>query len=200
MFERYSEAARRALFHGRNAVARLGGTTIAPEHLLLGLLQESVIWTRIAPAESFSADDLRAAVEARCAAGEKFSPSLEVPFTPPAIGALRYAAEEADRLQHHSIEPEHLVLGLLREEGSVAASLLADCGFTLAGLRKSVEVLFAHPSPPPVSDAGVALFGQIEQIKAAVARLASLGADTTEARVLARQIGEQLDLVKRYFG
>jgi ATP-dependent Clp protease ATP-binding subunit ClpA len=200
MFERYSESARRALFFARHGVAQFGGTSIEPEHLLLGLLHESVIWKRLAASEAFSPDDLRRDVQARCAAGDKVSTSVEIPFTPPTQRALRYAAEEADRLKHHSIEPEHLLLGLLREEGSPAASLLAARGFTLAGLRKSVEVLLANASPPPASPAGIAVSEQIEQIKAAVTQLAGINADAPEARILARRIGEQLDLVKRYFG
>lgn len=39
MFERYTESARRALFFARYEVAQVGGLTILPEHLLLGILR-----------------------------------------------------------------------------------------------------------------------------------------------------------------
>jgi hypothetical protein len=39
MFERFSEAARQAVFWARHAVSALGGRAIEPEHLLLGLVR-----------------------------------------------------------------------------------------------------------------------------------------------------------------
>jgi hypothetical protein len=41
MFERYTELARRTLFFARYEATQLGGTSIEPEHVLLGLLRES---------------------------------------------------------------------------------------------------------------------------------------------------------------
>ena len=41
MFERYTEAARRALFFARYEASQLGSISIEPEHLLLGLLREA---------------------------------------------------------------------------------------------------------------------------------------------------------------
>ncbi|HWW85002.1 MAG TPA: Clp protease N-terminal domain-containing protein, partial [Vicinamibacterales bacterium] len=40
MFERYTEIARRSLFFARYEASQLGSTSIAPEHLLLGLIRE----------------------------------------------------------------------------------------------------------------------------------------------------------------
>ena len=55
---------------------------------------------------------------------------------------LQYAAEEADRLSHDHVGTEHLLLGLLREEGSVAAEVLAARGLTIeAGREAIVELL-----------------------------------------------------------
>jgi len=41
MFERYDEAARRALFFARYEASQLGSISIEPEHILLGLLREN---------------------------------------------------------------------------------------------------------------------------------------------------------------
>jgi ATP-dependent Clp protease ATP-binding subunit ClpA len=40
MFERYTERARRTLFHARYEASQLGSQAMEPEHLLLGLIQE----------------------------------------------------------------------------------------------------------------------------------------------------------------
>jgi ATP-dependent Clp protease ATP-binding subunit ClpA len=42
--------------------------------------------------------------------------------------ALTYAEEEAVNLSRKSVGPEHVMLGLLREEGSLAAQLLRENG------------------------------------------------------------------------
>jgi hypothetical protein len=44
MFERYDDAARKALFWARHAVSDVGGTSIEPEHLLLGLFHLPAVW------------------------------------------------------------------------------------------------------------------------------------------------------------
>ncbi|PYS55657.1 MAG: hypothetical protein DMF76_25720, partial [Acidobacteria bacterium] len=40
MFERYTEIARRTIFFARYEASQFGASTIAPEHLLLGLSRE----------------------------------------------------------------------------------------------------------------------------------------------------------------
>jgi len=49
-------------------------------------------------------------------------------FTQRARRVLSLAQEEAERLQHHQIGTEHLLLGLMREEGGVAGRVLRDLG------------------------------------------------------------------------
>jgi hypothetical protein len=43
MFERYTEAARRVIFHGRAYTSRFRCESIEPEHLLLGVLAEDPV-------------------------------------------------------------------------------------------------------------------------------------------------------------
>ena len=56
--------------------------------------------------------------------------SVEVPFARPTKRMLNNAVEEADRLLSRHIEPEHLLLALLRENDSVASVSLAAYGMT----------------------------------------------------------------------
>ncbi len=49
-------------------------------------------------------------------------------FTQRARRVLSLAQEEAGRLHHHQIGTEHLLLGLMREEGGVAGRVLRDLG------------------------------------------------------------------------
>ena len=60
-------------------------------------------------------------------------------FTERARRLVFYAQEEAGRLGENYVSTEHLLLGLLRENDSVAARLLDQMGVPLASLRSKVE-------------------------------------------------------------
>jgi ATP-dependent Clp protease ATP-binding subunit ClpC len=66
--------------------------------------------------------------------------------------ALEFAAEEADRLAHSYIGTEHLLLGLLRAEGSQAAAFLVEHGMQLQQVREAIVALLREgeaPEPAP---------------------------------------------------
>jgi ATP-dependent Clp protease ATP-binding subunit ClpC len=62
-------------------------------------------------------------------------------FTQRARRVLSLAQEEADRLQHNYIGTEHLLLGLMREEGGVAGRVLRDLGLEPRRVEELVERL-----------------------------------------------------------
>jgi hypothetical protein len=59
-------------------------------------------------------------------------------FTERARHTLHLAQEEAQRLNHHYIGTEHLLLGLVREGDGVAAKVLAGLGIRLDAVRDAV--------------------------------------------------------------
>jgi ATP-dependent Clp protease ATP-binding subunit ClpC len=68
-----------------------------------------------------------------------------VPFTPRAKTALRGAVEEALQLGHDYIGTEHLLLGLLSDEDSVAAKVLRDLGASSDTIRdRTLELLAGY--------------------------------------------------------
>ena len=69
------------------------------------------------------------------------STSVELPFSAETKRVLQFAAEEADRLLHNYIGTEHLLLGILREERSVAASILLEKGMRLNTVREDIVSL-----------------------------------------------------------
>ncbi len=62
-------------------------------------------------------------------------------FTQRARRVLSLAQEEAERLRHHQIGTEHLLLGLMREEGGVAGRVLRDLGLDLRRVEELVSRL-----------------------------------------------------------
>lgn len=65
-------------------------------------------------------------------------PSGHIPFTGRAKKALELALREAVHLNSASIGSEHLLLGILRENGGVGLRLLTDAGVDPVQLRDSV--------------------------------------------------------------
>ena len=142
MFERYTERARRVLFFARYEASQLGSISIETEHLLLGLIREGKgLTSRIFARSHLSLEGIRKEIEGRTVFREKVSTSVEIPFSAETKRVLQYAAEEADRLLHNYIGTEHLLLGILREERSVAATILMEKGMRLASVREDIVQL-----------------------------------------------------------
>jgi ATP-dependent Clp protease ATP-binding subunit ClpC len=149
MFERYTERARRVLFFARYEATQLGSTSIETEHLLLGLIREGKgLTSRIFARSHLSLESIRKEIEGRTVFKEKVSTSVEIPFSPETRRVLQYAAEEADRLLHTYVGTEHLLLGILREERSVAASILYEKGMRLASVREDIVQLLNEKTAP----------------------------------------------------
>ncbi len=66
-------------------------------------------------------------------------------FTQRARRVLSLAQEEAERLHHSHIGTEHLLLGLMREDGGVAGRVLRELGLDIDRVEKLVERM-ASPS------------------------------------------------------
>jgi ATP-dependent Clp protease ATP-binding subunit ClpC len=81
--------------------------------------------------------------------GEKLPTSVEIPFSTESKRVLDYTAQESDRLGHSYIGTEHLLLGLLREERSIAFTILSGYGMRLDAVRDQLtELLSATPEAP----------------------------------------------------
>jgi ATP-dependent Clp protease ATP-binding subunit ClpC len=147
MFERYTERARRVLFFARYEASQLGSISIETEHLLLGLIREGKgLTSRIFARSHLSLENIRKEIEGRTVFREKVSTSVEIPFSAETKRVLQFAAEEADRLLHNYIGTEHLLLGILREERSVAASILMEKGMRLNTVREDIVQLLNEKS------------------------------------------------------
>jgi ATP-dependent Clp protease ATP-binding subunit ClpC len=145
MFERYTEKARRVIFFARYEASQFGAHAIEPEHLLLGLMREDKTLTgRFFPRAQLSIESIRKEIEGRTLLREKISTSVELPLAPETKRVLAFAHEESDRLQHRHIGTEHLLLGLLREERSMAAEILYERGLRLNAVRDEIARQSGH--------------------------------------------------------
>ncbi len=62
-------------------------------------------------------------------------------FTPAAHEVVELANQEADRLQHNYLGPEHVLVGILRQDSSRAARVLRAHGLDLEAARAAVNRL-----------------------------------------------------------
>jgi uncharacterized protein (TIGR03435 family) len=149
MFHRFTRRASQVLFYARSEVSQLGSRAVEPEHILLGLLDQGTgLCSRILAGAGVALDDCRSDIVGRLTARERVPGSDEIPFSASCQRALQYAAEEADRLLHSYIGTEHLLLGLLREERSVPAEVLAARGLRIEAVREAIVDLLSRGEQP----------------------------------------------------
>jgi methylmalonyl-CoA/ethylmalonyl-CoA epimerase len=138
MFERYTDQARRVIFFARYEASQYGAAQIDTEHLLLALAREDgPLLSRLLGMEE-PVDELRGRLEGLCAMRQGGPVKVELPLGQEARAALHYASEESGLLAASPIGTEHLLLGLLRVEGTPAEQVLREAGLTVARARESL--------------------------------------------------------------
>ena len=201
MFERFTESARRVLFFARYELSTLGGRTIEPVHLLLGLLRESPEHVVAMFTKWNVSPDLRQQLEAQAGTGEKVATSVEVSFSDSARRVLTFTSEEAERLLDDRIEPHHILLGIIREPDAVAATSLTNYGITLEGAREHLihsrtqdsrsKEMTAQSGNSEAATGGLASI-HIQRIAALVRDLEQSERNSTHARDIVERIHDEL--------
>src|SRR5687767_10677596 len=88
-----------------------------------------------------SMETIRKEIEGRALYRDKVSTSVDIPLSPESKRVLSFAAEEAERMLHNYIGTEHVLLGLMREEKSVASGILSEKGMRLNSVREDIVSL-----------------------------------------------------------
>lgn len=157
MFERFTDRARRVVVLAQEEARMFSHNYIGTEHILLGLIHEGEgVAARALEASGITLDAVREAVEEALGRGKE-SPSGHIPFTPHAKRLLELSLREALQLGHGYIGTEHMLLGLLRENESVACQVLETLGANPQAVRKQVMMLLSgYEGKEPVSAGGPA--------------------------------------------
>lgn len=119
---------------------RLGHNFIGTEQILLALIKER---TGIAAKvlQFFGVKLANVKAEVRKTNGQKSTNMAgEILFTPRSNRILELALEESRQLKHYYVGTEHILLGIIRIEDSLAARVLENLGINLAGLRDRIIV------------------------------------------------------------
>jgi ClpA/ClpB-like protein len=139
MFQRYTEQTRRAIFFARYEASQYGSQNIETEHLLLGVLRERRgTLAKLFPGTNTAESEIRKEIEKRITQGARISTSVDMPLSQECRKVLTLAQETADRLGHKPIEPEHLLIAILRVETCLAAKVLRERGVTPEPIQREL--------------------------------------------------------------
>lgn len=147
MFDRFTDLSKRAIRFARLEAGEFGASEICTEHILLGLLHDPDSRANRLFRLSVRSIEFRQQITAQKKPGAQIRESEDLPLRHDAKTALAYAVEESRRCGHTSIGTEHLLLGLLRVERSLAAKLLSEAGVELQAAREVVVRTELPPEP-----------------------------------------------------
>ena len=138
MFERFTEPARQVVVLAQEEARLLAHHHIGTEHILIGIAREPQgLGGRVLEGLALDARSLRAALAQRVGQGSG-APGGQIPFTPRAKKVLELALREALGLGHNYIGTEHILLGMVLDDSSVAVELLSDAGVMPDQVRDAV--------------------------------------------------------------
>ena len=126
--ERFSAVTGKIIRHALEYASKLGAGFAGSEHILYSIADgvKSAAKTALSSAGIDAAliNDLINRYNKTAGEGGV----MTVTLTPEAARVMELAEGQADKLRHESIEPEHILLGMLQEKGCAAAKLIHSTG------------------------------------------------------------------------
>jgi ATP-dependent Clp protease ATP-binding subunit ClpA len=148
-FDRFNDRAKRVLALAQDEAIRFNHNYIGVEHLLLGLVREGEgVAARVLNSMGVDMSRVRNAVEAMLGRGDSTTSPSEITLSPRTKKVVELAIDESRKLGHGAVGTEHLLLGILREGGSLATGVLQSLGVELEKVRLNVYARLDRPAPP----------------------------------------------------
>ncbi len=153
----FTVSVREVVAQARQEAFDLQRLNVGPEHILLALLRRhddvaaqalSSLHVTFEHARAQAAPSVGPAKPAA-----QHSSALAAPFTPRATGVLERARTEASRLGNESVEPEHILLGLVSDPESPVMRMLPESAADPIWVRAAVTRLL-NRADPDGDDAG----------------------------------------------
>jgi len=146
----FTERVRKVLQMAREEAQRLHHEYVGTEHILLGLIREGEgVAAAVLQNLNVDLDEIQQKIEETVKKGKAAQTTgPDLPYTSRAKKVLELAMSEARELNHSYVGPEHLLLGLLREEKGIAAQVLTDAGVNLDAARAETLRLLGTEMPP----------------------------------------------------
>ncbi len=154
--DRLNDRAKKVLAYAQDEAIRFKHNYIGTEHLLLGLVREGEsVAARTLDTLGVELSKVRTAVEFIIGPGDAAnmpsSPS-EITISPRAKTVIEFAMDEARKLGHRHVGPEHLLLGLVREGQGIASGVIESLGVTMAKVRQQVLATLGKDAREPATN------------------------------------------------
>lgn len=151
MFDKLTERARKVITYAGDDAIKLGHGFIGTEHILLGLLREEGPVQKILNSFNVTYEDMIQEIKTVLSPGEIPIQNSEIPLTPRTKKVMESSFEEAKKLGHNYISPEHILLALINESDGVAYKLLDKKGVSIVKLWNQtigiLNVTGVHQNP-----------------------------------------------------
>lgn len=135
----FTNRSRKLMAFANQEAQRFNHEYIGTEHILLGLVKEgSGVGANVLKNLEVDLRKVRLEVENLLKRGPYQVTMGKLPQTPRAIRVIGFAIDESNQLGHNYIGTEHILLGLIREEGSVAAQILMNLGLSMDKVKHEV--------------------------------------------------------------
>ncbi len=192
--ERFTQRARRVLSLAHQEAERGQQNSIGTEHLLLGLMEEEGgVAGRVLRELGLESSRVREIIERVGVEGRQDEVKIEL--APDTQQVLEYAVDEARRLGHHYIGTEHILLGLVRVDGT-AMEVLRRLGVTADQIRRQTRRVLNETAASPTG-AGASQAARTPTTGPKTPLVDQLAADLTtmaEEKKLDPVIGRQMEI------
>jgi ATP-dependent Clp protease ATP-binding subunit ClpC len=180
LYSKFTKRAKQVLQLAAEEARAFNHPYIGTEHILLGLIRESEgIAARVLDELGVKLPQARSAVEFIVGSGDS-TMVTDQELTARAQKVIKYAIEEANRLNHHYIGTEHLLLGLVRNGEGVATGVLDILGVSLEQVRNQVMRVLRHGTTGATGETRAAPGPTTTQRQSKTPYLDALGTDLTE--------------------
>ena len=141
MFERFTQKAQQVIYFAEQEARNMNHHAVGTEHILLGILDEGQgIAAKALTALGVDLEKTKDTILQMVAIGAE-PVGRDMLMTPRAKRVFTLAQDEAVRWGVNYIGTEHILLGLLREDESIASRVLAELNIDPDKIRKQVVAL-----------------------------------------------------------
>jgi ATP-dependent Clp protease ATP-binding subunit ClpC len=138
-FDRFTDRGKLVLALAQDEAIRHNHNYIGTEHLLSALLRDTdSIAARALSSLGIELTKVRTALEFIIGRGNQPTSPSEITLSPRTKKVIELSIDEARKLGHSHIGPEHVLLGLAREGEGVASGILESLGVSMAAARAKV--------------------------------------------------------------
>ena len=135
----FTDRLKRVLAATRDHAAAQGAQTIEAQHILAAIAREGEgVAAVVLENLGVRLGDLDSALARRAVRGDARLRKWDLPYGGGAKRAIDRAVREAAGLGHAWVGPEHLLLALAVESGTIAAGVLASFGITADRVRSEI--------------------------------------------------------------